>query len=157
MTLTFAQIEADVQAFVTKVITTVETDVEALIADAQTALENVAQLAPQVASEITTAANFVESIPGVGTNPDVLAAVAAVNVANAGLQAFAQSYTQATTGGSVTVSQATQAVLAGYQAVKSAQSAAASASAAVAGAVPVPAPASTAPAPTTAPTATPAS
>lgn len=125
------KIEADVQAFVQKVVS----EVEILIADAQEALENVANLAPTVAADVTNAANFIESIPGLGTNPDVQAAVTAVNLADAGLQAFAKSYTQATTGGSVTVTQATQAVLAGYQAVKSAQSAAASATAAATGAV----------------------
>jgi hypothetical protein len=136
------EIETSVEAFIQKVVS----EVEILIADAQEALEWVANLAPTVAADVTSAANFIESIPGVGSNPDVMAAVAAVNVANAGLQAFASSYETATTGGSVTVSQATNAVLAGYQAVKSAQSAAASAKAAVTGAVISTAPAATVPA-----------
>ena len=118
----FQTIEADIQAFVTKVIT----EAEVLIEDAVTALGNVAALAPTIAADVTSAANFIEGIPGVGTNPAVMAAVAAVNVANTGLQAFAATYEQATAaGGSVTLTQATQAVVAGYQAVKSAQSAAA--------------------------------
>ena len=128
---TLAQIEADIQAFIQKAVS----EVEVIVADAIQALSNVAQMAPTIAADITNAANFIESIPGVGSNPDVQAAVTAVNIADAGLQAFAKTYEQSTTaGGSVTVTQATQAVISGYQAVKSAQAAAASATAVVTGA-----------------------
>lgn len=119
---TFQQIEADVQAFITKVVN----EIEILIADAESALENVAALAPTIAADVTSAATFIEGIPVVGQNPDVMAAVTAVQVADAGLQAFAAQYNAATApGGSITVTQATQAVVAGYQAVKAAQAASA--------------------------------
>jgi len=115
---TFQQIEADVQAFITKVVN----EIEILISDAESALENVAALAPTIAADVTSAATFIEGIPVVGQNPDVMAAVTAVQVADAGLQAFAKQYQAATApGGSITVSQATAAVVAGYQAVKAAQ------------------------------------
>jgi hypothetical protein len=114
----FQQIEADVQAFITKVVN----EVEILISDAESALSNVAALAPTIAADVTSAATFIEGIPVVGQNPDVMAAVTAVQVADAGLQAFAKQYQAATApGGSITVSQATAAVVAGYQAVKAAQ------------------------------------
>jgi len=114
----FQQIEADVQAFITKVVN----EVEILISDAESALSNVAALAPTIAADVTSAASFIEGIPVVGQNPDVMAAVTAVQVADAGLQAFAKQYQAATApGGSITVSQATAAVVAGYQAVKAAQ------------------------------------
>ena len=114
----FQQIEADVQAFITKVVN----EVEILISDAESALSNVAAMAPTIAADVTSAATFIEGIPVVGQNPDVMAAVTAVQVADAGLQAFAKQYQAATApGGSITVSQATAAVVAGYQAVKAAQ------------------------------------
>jgi len=85
-------------------------------------LSNVAAMAPTIAADVTSAATFIEGIPVVGQNPDVMAAVTAVQVADAGLQAFAKQYQAATApGGSITVSQATAAVVAGYQAVKAAQ------------------------------------
>jgi hypothetical protein len=116
----FQQIEADVQAFITKVVN----EVEILISDAESALSNVAAMAPTIAADVTSAATFIEGIPVVGQNPDVMAAVSAVQVADAGLQAFAKQYQAATApGGSITVSQATAAVVAGYQAVKAAQAA----------------------------------
>ena len=118
----FQTIEADIQAFITKVVN----EVEILISDAETALETVAQMAPTIAADITSAATFIEGIPVIGQNPDVMAAVTAVQLADTGLQACAKQYQAATApGGSITVTQATQAVVAGYQAVKSAQAAAA--------------------------------
>ena len=130
----FQTIEADVQSFVTKVVN----EVEILIADAESALENVAQLAPTIAADITSAATFIEGIPVVGQNPDVMAAVTAVQAADAGLQAFAKQYQAATApGGSITVTQATQAVVAGYQAVKAAQAASATLTTTAVAAAPV--------------------
>jgi hypothetical protein len=110
----FQQIEADVMAFITKVVN----EVEILIGDAETALSNVAAMAPTIAADVTAAATFIEGIPVVGQNPDVMAAVTAVQLADTGLQAFAKSYEAATApGGSITVTQATQAVVAGVQAI----------------------------------------
>ena len=118
----FQTIEADVQAFITKVVN----EVEILVSDAESALENVAAMAPTIAADVTAAASFIEGIPVVGQNPDVMAAVTAVQLANTGLQAFAKQYQAATApGGSITVSQATAAVVAGYQAIKQSQVAAA--------------------------------
>lgn len=143
----FQTIENDIQAFITKVVN----EVEILIEDAETALSNVAALAPTIAADVTSAATFIEGIPVVGQNPEVMAAVTAVQLADTGLQAFAAQYNAATApGGSITVTQATQAVVAGYQAVKQAQAAAATltstavsaapATAAVIAATPTPAP-----------------
>jgi hypothetical protein len=130
----FQQIEADVQAFITKVVN----EVEILISDAESALSNVAALAPTIAADVTSAASFIEGIPVVGQNPDVMAAVTAVQVADAGLQAFAKQYQAATApGGSITVSQATAAVVAGYQAVKAAQVATATLTSTAVAAAPV--------------------
>lgn len=146
VTTWFQTVEADIQAFITKVVN----EVEILIADAESALSNVAALVPTIAADVTAAASFIEGIPVVGQNPDVMAAVTAVQLADAGLQAFAKQYQAATApGGSITVTQATQAVVAGYQAVKQAQTAtatltstavaAAPATAAVIAATPAPA------------------
>ena len=118
----FQVIEADVMAFVTKVVN----EVEVLTGECVTALENVAALVPQASTWIEDAIAFVEGIPVVGQNPAVLATVAAVDLATKGLDAFAATMTQAqSAGGSVTVTQASAAVIAGVTAYNTAKAAAA--------------------------------
>jgi hypothetical protein len=114
----FQQIEADISAVVTKIIN----GAELLAEEAVTALENLAALSPQASTWIEGAASFIESIPGVGQEPAVLATVAAVDLATKGLDTFAATMAQAqAAGGSVTVTQATQAIVAGVQAYNTAK------------------------------------
>jgi hypothetical protein len=109
----FQQIEADVMGFITKVVN----EVEVLVEDAITALENVAAMMPQASAWIESAITFIEGIPVVGQNPEVLALVGTVDLATKGLDAFASAMAKAQApGGSITVTQATQAVVAGVQA-----------------------------------------
>jgi hypothetical protein len=111
-------IEGKVSAFVTNVIN----EVEILVADAIQGLEDVAALVPQASAWIESAASFIEGIPVVGQNPTVLATIAAVDLADKGLDAFAATLNQAqTAGSSVTVTQATQAIVSGYQAYNAAK------------------------------------
>ena len=115
----FQKIETDVMAFVTKVVN----EDEILVEDAVQALENVAALVPQASTWIESAIAFIEGIPIVGQNPTVLALVGTVDLATKGLDAFAATMAQAqAAGGSVTVTQATQAVVAGVQAYNTAKS-----------------------------------
>jgi hypothetical protein len=125
----FQKIEAEVMSF----ITAVENDVEIIIADAEKALSNVAAMVPSIAADIEGVATFVEGIPGVGQQPAVQEAVAAANIAMTGLNAFASAWNKSTTGGKVTVSQASQAVVAGFQAAQLAKAATANLSATVTG------------------------
>ncbi len=111
-------IEGKVMAFVTNVIN----EGEVLIEDAIQGLEDVAALVPQASAWIEDAATFIEGIPIVGQNPTVLATIAAVDLADKGLDAFAATLNQAqTAGSSVTVTQATQAIVAGAQAYSAAK------------------------------------
>lgn len=109
----FQIIENDVIGFVTKVVN----EVEVLVEEAVQALENVAALMPQASTWIQQAIAFIEGIPVIGQNPDVLALVGTVDLATKGLDAFAAAMAKAQApGGSVTVTQATQAVVSGIQA-----------------------------------------
>lgn len=113
-------IEGKVTAFITKVVN----EVELLVSECIQGLEDVAALVPQASAWIESAATFIEGIPVVGQNPTVLATIAAVDVADKGLDAFAATLTQAqTAGSSVTVTQATQAIVAGAQAYNAAKAA----------------------------------
>lgn len=113
----------DILSFISKV----ENAVEIGIADAEAALSKVASLAPAIAADIEALAAFVEGTPILAGNPDVQAAVAEANVAMQGLNAFATSYTQATSDGSITLSQAINAVVSGAQSASAAQTAVAAA------------------------------
>jgi hypothetical protein len=126
-------IEGKVSAFVTRVIN----EVDVLVSEAIQGLEDVAALVPQASAWIEDAATFIEGIPIVGQNPTVLATIAAVDLADKGLDAFASTLTQAqTAGSSVTVTQATQAIVAGYNAYNAAKSANASVATAAVSAAP---------------------
>ena len=116
----FQIIWADVMGFITKVVN----EAEILIEDCVTGLENVAKLMPQADAWIEEIASFIEGIPVVGQNPEVLATIAAVDLADKGLDAFAATLTAAqAAGGSVTVTQATQAIVTGVQAYNTAKAA----------------------------------
>ena len=113
-------IEGKVTAFVTKVIN----EVEILVEEAVQGLEDVAALVPQASAWIESAATFIEGIPVVGQNPEVLATIAAVDLADKGLDAFAATLNQAqTSGSSVTVTQAKAAIVSGLQAYNAAKAA----------------------------------
>jgi hypothetical protein len=104
------------------IVTTIINEGEVLIEDAIQGLEDVASLAPQASTWIEEAATFIEGIPIVGQNPTVLATIAAVDLADKGLDAFAATLNQAqTAGASVTVTQAKQAIVAGVQAYNAAK------------------------------------
>lgn len=113
-------IEAKVSAVVTKIIN----EEELLVSEAIQGLEHVAALVPQASAWIEDAATFIEGIPVVGQNPTVLATITAVDAADKGLDLFAATLNQAqTAGNSVTVTQASQAIVQGVQAYNAAKSA----------------------------------
>ena len=113
-------IEGKVSAIITKIVN----EVELLVSEAIQGLEDVAALVPQASAWIEDAATFIEGIPVVGQNPEVLATIAAVDLADKGLDAFAATLTKAqTAGSSVTVTQATQAIVSGVQAYNAAKAA----------------------------------
>lgn len=117
----FEGAEAKVEAFVQKVVA----EGEFLLGEIESALTNVSSLMPEAAKAVEEASAFVESLPGVGQDPDVMAVVAGANVAVQGLNAFASTWNQATAkGSSVTATAAKQAVLAGYQGYNTALAAA---------------------------------
>jgi len=123
--------EADVVAIVTDIkagVAVVENDLVA-------AEHWIASNAPAIAADIQQVLGLVEAV-GVGSNPEVAAAVVAANLAVNALNAFAAA--------SNTGATPTQAVVAGYVAVKQAQSAVSSAMAATAAAPTTKAPAATA-------------
>lgn len=115
-------VEQDVLNFIQKA----EQGFQIAVTDCENVLQWVAQQTPAIAADLQMVTSFVGAVPAVAGNPEVLAAVTAANLAVQGLNAFAQSYNQATAGGGITVTQATQAIVSGYQAVKSAQAATAS-------------------------------
>jgi hypothetical protein len=117
-------------------ISETETDVLALISeikqgftvlesDLNAALTWIANNAPTIASDVEEVLSIVTTI-GIGTNPEVAAAVTAANVAVSALNAFANAKNSGATN--------TASVLTGYTAVQQAQAAVASAKAAVASA-----------------------
>lgn len=116
--------EADVVAIIAK-IKTEEAVVESEI---NNALHWIASNTPTIVADLQSVVGIAETV-GIAANPQVAAAITAANVAVNALNAFAAA--------SNSGSSNTQAVLAGYVAVKQAQAAAASAAAA---AVQTPAP-----------------
>jgi hypothetical protein len=121
----FTETESDIVALVAAAkngIGVVETDVAK-------ALAWVAKATPQIAADLQTAETLIVST-GVATNPEVAAAIVAANIAVQGLNAFAASAKAGQSNAG--------AVIAGYVAVKQAQTAASSA-AAIAANAPAPA------------------
>jgi hypothetical protein len=113
-------IEGKINAVITKIVN----EVELLVDEAIQGLEAVAASIPQASAWIEDAAAFIEGLPIVGQNPAVLATIATVDAATAGLDAFAKVLNTAQTAGqSVTVTQATQAIVQGAQAYNAAKSA----------------------------------
>lgn len=113
-------IEGKISGWVTKIVN----EGELLIEEAIQGLEDVAAAVPQASAWIEDAAQFIEGIPIVGQNPEVLATIALVDAADKGLDAFAGTLTQAqTAGSSVTLTQAKQAIVAGAQAFTAAKAA----------------------------------
>lgn len=108
---------------VLNVIATIKADLAVAESDIDAALHWIASNAPTITSDIQQVVGVAQTI-GLTTNPEFAAAVAGANVAVAALNAFANA---ANSGQSNT-----QAVLAGYTAVKTAQSSAALAAAALA-------------------------
>lgn len=125
----------ETEADVLKVITAIKADAAIVQADLMAAEHWIASNTPTIAANIQQVLALVEEV-GVGSNPEVALAVTAANVAVTALNAFASA--------SNTGATPTQAVVAGYVAVKQAQSAVSSAMAATAAAPTVAAPTATA-------------
>jgi|ERR1700735_285589 len=106
----FQNIEAAIEAFIQKAVS----DVEVVIADIEHALSNVAAVLPNATAAIQSAESFVSGLPIIGQNPTVQASIAAMNVGMGVLNGFAQTWTQATTGGGITATAATQAINQAY-------------------------------------------
>lgn len=126
-----SETEADVVA----VITAIKADAAVVQSDLVAAEHWIASNTPAIAAEIQQVLSLVEAV-GVGSNPEVAAAVVAANLAVTALNSFANA--------SNTGASPAQAVVAGYVAVKQAQSAVSSAMAATAAAPTTAAPAATA-------------
>ena len=86
----FTTVEADV----VKVIQKVEMDVQTADKELKAAFGWVANQLPKLAVDAQLVAQFVASVPVVGTNPEVLAAVSASNVAIQGLNLIVQNLSQ---------------------------------------------------------------
>lgn len=106
----FQAIETAIETFIQKAVA----EGEILVADAEGAISNVAALMPNATIAIQSAESFVEGLPIIGQNPTVLASVAAMNVGMGVLNAFAATWTKATTGGGITLSVAKQAITDAY-------------------------------------------
>ena len=113
----FQEAEADV----VKVVVAIKTDVEIAIEDIDAAMQWLVKQTPNIATGLETAAGLIEQV-GLATHPEVAAAIEAANLAVQGLNAFAAA---ANSGKTMPV-----AVVNGYLAFKSAQSAVAGATAA---------------------------
>ena len=113
----FTTTEADVVSVIVKI----KTDASVIESEVNSALHWIAANAPAIAADLQQVVGVVEVV-GVASNPQVAAAITAANVAVTALNAFAAASNKGQTN--------PQAVLAGYVAVKQAQSAAASAAAA---------------------------
>jgi hypothetical protein len=103
------------------IITNIKADVAVAQSDINAALHWIASNAPAIAADIQEVVGIAETV-GVGANPEVAAAIIAANTAVTALNAFAASSNSGQNN--------TQAVLAGYVAVKQAQAASSSAAAA---------------------------
>ena len=125
----------ETEADVVKIITAIKADAVIIEADVVAAQHWIANNAPTIAKDIQQVLGLVEAV-GIGANPEVAAAVVAANLAVSALNAFAA---QTNVGGN-----AAQSVVAGYVAVKQAQSAVSAAMAASVAAPTVAAPAATA-------------
>lgn len=126
-----SETEADVVA----VVAAIKADASVIESDLIAAEHWIASNAPAIAADIAQVLSLVEQV-GVGTNPEVAAAVVAANLAVNALNAFAAS--------SNSGASPTQAVVAGYVAVKQAQASVSSAMAATAAAPTTAAPTATA-------------
>jgi hypothetical protein len=116
----FTNAEADVKAFIQKVVR----EGEALISEVEAGLSHVASLLPTVTTDVQAATSFVEGLGAISGHPEVVAAAEALNVAVQGVNLFAQGFAQATApGSSITSSQGTQAIMAGYQGLQATKSA----------------------------------
>lgn len=107
-------IEVAVETFIQKVVQGVEHEIQAI----ETALSNVFALIPAAAAKLESLAPFIEGLGAAAGQPEVVAGVAAANVAMQGLNQFMQTWTQATSGGGITASAATSAVTQAYQAYR---------------------------------------
>lgn len=125
----------ETEADVVVVVAAIKADVAVVKSDLAAAEHWIASNAPTIAADIQEVLNLVEAV-GVGANPEVAAAVVAANLAVNALNAFAAA--------SNTGATPAQAVVAGYVAVKQAQSAVSSAMAATAAAPTSAAPTATA-------------
>jgi len=115
----FIVTEKDVIAIVVKA----KQDIELAAHEINAALGWIADNTPQIAADIGQVASILQFVPAIApvAAPEVEAAVAAANLAVAGLNKFASAYKS----GSGTVA----SVIEGYTAIKTAQSAAAKATA----------------------------
>lgn len=113
---------SETEADVLSVVAQIKAEATVIESDITAALHWVASNAPTIAADIGQVVSVVETV-GLGANPEVAAAITAANLAVQGLNAFAIA--------SQSGKNNTQAVLAGYSAVKQAQAAAASAAAIV--------------------------
>ena len=109
------------EADVVLVIAKIKTEEEVIASEINNALHWIASNTPTIVADIQSVIGVAETV-GVAANPQVAAAITAANLAVAALNSFAAA--------SNSGSSNTQAVLAGYVAVKQAQAAAASAAAA---------------------------
>jgi hypothetical protein len=111
----FVNAETAVKAFIQKVVM----EGEALISDVKSGLGHVAALMPAIAADTAAATSFVEGLGAVAGHPEVVAAAAALNDAVAGVNIFAQAYATATApGSSITASEGSQAIMAGFQGIQ---------------------------------------
>jgi hypothetical protein len=84
----FTTAEKDVITFIQKA----EQGFKVVEKDAKAAITWIAKEIPVVANDVAMVAGFIGQVPVVGTNPEVLAAISAANIAMQGLNVLAQAY-----------------------------------------------------------------
>jgi hypothetical protein len=113
-------LEADVQ----KIFVSLVKVEHVAIADLEKALSYINNAAPSIVSGLAAASSFVEMLgPAVPQAAAVDVALKSAQVLVTGLQAYSTQYAQATQGGGLSVAQATQAVISGYNVLATAKAA----------------------------------
>lgn len=113
-------LEADVQ----KVYAAAVKGEQVAIADLEKTLAFINNEAPVVVKGLAAASSFVELLgPAVPQGAAVDLALKSAQTLVSGLQAYAAQYQQATQGGGLTVAQATQAIVSGYNVLTTAKAA----------------------------------
>lgn len=111
----FRTVEDDVVSFIKKA----ELGFQTAEKDAKNSINWIAKQTPVLAQNISLVSQFIAQVPVVGTNPEVMAGIAAANLGMQGLNVLVQTLSKASTGAPVTPQDVTSSYAA-YNDVKAA-------------------------------------